>query len=122
MDANNPIPAPAAPVGQVPAMPQMPSVTPAPVVTPPEGSSSSKMIIMLIAGLVIIALIVGGIYFYLSTQQQTANNQSAPIVTIAPSPTPQANLESDINNVNVDASGSAVDNDLAPVNQDLQQL
>lgn len=121
MDNNNPTPAPtqapAAPV--VPQVPPMPPV--APNVVPASNSGSNKIILWFVIGLVVVILIVGGIYFFLSSQQQPTTNQPVQPVTVVPSPSPE-NLENSINNVNVEASPSAIDNTLAPVNQDLQQL
>lgn len=98
-----------------------PSAQPmAPQVQMPDApsSSSNKVILWFVIGLVIIVLAVGGTYFFLS-RQQTAPTQ-APTTQASPSPAAQENLESDLNNINVDAAGAA--SDFTAVDQDLQQL
>ena len=99
----SPVPQPAAPQIQMPATPS---------------NSSNKVILWFVVGLVIIVLVVGGFYFFLSRQQATQTQ--APITQVSPSPSTQQNLESDLNNINIDASGAA--SDFTAVDQDLQQL
>ncbi len=115
MDNNNPaqtqvtVNVPAAPQ---PAVPQVPAPSASP-------NGSNKVILWFVIGLIIIILAVGGVYFFLSRQQAVAPQTITPSQT-SPSPSPQANLENDLNNINVDASGT--NNDFVAVDQDLQQL
>ncbi len=113
---------------QTPSQPQIaqPSVT---AVAQPEPATpqvsiqnpdkgSNKVILWFVLGLIIIVLLVGGIYFFLSKQQPIGTGQPATIQ--APSPSPQANLDSDLNSINVDAATASAD--FTSVDQDLKQL
>lgn len=104
MDNNNP--QPAAPV--VPTVPVPPTA---------EKSEGNKMVLWFVIGLIVIIALVGGIYFFLSKQQVVPQPK---MVTQTPSPTPQENLENDLNNVNVDTATSS--SDFTTIDQDLQQL
>lgn len=111
-----PTPAPQAPQS-VAAQTQTPV---APLNGSEEKSSSNKLILWLVVGLVLVLLIVGGIYFFFSKQQATTQENTQPVTQAPiPSPSPQANLEGDVDNINVPAEPTT---DFAPVDQDLQQL
>ena len=112
MENNNPAQAPMTP-NVPPPMPDAPASS-----SNEQSSSSNKIILWFVVGLVIIVLVVGGIYFFLS-RQQVAPTQ-APITQVSPSPAAQENLESDLNNINVDVAGAT--SDFTAVDQDLQQL
>lgn len=105
-----PPPQPVAPQAPVSNMPQ--------ANTPSEGSN--KMVIWFVVGLIIVIAAVAGIYFFFSKQQPAAPENTQPVTQApSPSPSPQANLEGDLNNINVPAEPTT---DFAPVDQALQQL
>ncbi len=106
--------------GQSQSQPAAPQ-TPAPTILKPgsgeQNHTSNKMVFLFIIGIIVILALVGGIYFYLSKQQAASQPT---VVTQTPAPTPQENLENDLNNINVDTATTS--SDFAPVDQDLQQL
>lgn len=106
MEINNPNPP--ATAGPTPSTPIVP---PVPV------TNGSRMILWLVVGLIVVVLAVGGIYLFLSRQQATPPVNPLP-VTKVPSPSPQENLENDLNNIDV----AAPDNDFTSIDQDLQAL
>lgn len=110
MDNNNPAPQPIEP--QIPG----PNI---PITGISEQKSSSKVIRFFIIGIVIVAVLVGGIYLFLSSQQKKSPENPSPVIQ-SPTTPPQESLESDLNNINVDAGGE--DSDFTAVDQDLQQL
>lgn len=116
MDANNPVqPTPEGSVAtptpvQTPVMPQVPISNP---------SSSNKIVLWFVGGLVLVVLIVGGIYLFLSRQQAVVPTKTQQPITQAPTPTPQENLEGDLNSVNLD---TGTPGDFTSVDQDIQQL
>lgn len=125
MDGNNPTretPAPNIPPPQ-PTPPVAPQVT-VPGVSSGGSNGSNKILMWFIIGLIIVVLAVGGIYFFLSKQPTPTpipTPQPATTTTEAsPAPAITAGLENDLNNINVDETGT--NTDFAPVDQDLQQL
>lgn len=115
MDSNNPAQAPGIPNVSPPAT--QPAVSKVQMPDIPS-SSSNKVILWFIVGLVVIVLTVGGIYFFLNRQQ--AAPTQAPTTQASPSPAAQQNLESDLNNINVDIAGAT--SDFTAVDRDLQSL
>ena len=80
-------------------------------------NESNRMVLWLVIGLVIIIVVIGGIYIFLSKQQTAAPKEQT---ITSQTPAPQENLESDLNSIDV---GNATDeSDLAPIDQDIQQL
>jgi len=114
VDNNNPAAQTAQP-NIAPAQPVMPQ-TPIPA---ESSNGSNKVIIWFIIGLVVVILLVGGIYFYLSRQQVTPSQTQTTTTQATPSPSPQDNLEGDLNSINIP---SGADDVFTTVDQDLQQL
>lgn len=116
MDNNNP-------ASQAPTVnPPVANVVNNPIATPvqvPPSKSGNKMVLLFVIGLIAIAVVVGGIYFFLSKQQEAADSQPQAVVTQTPVPVAEVDLESELNNIDVDAS---IDSDFSSVDQDLQQL
>lgn len=120
MDNNNPVQTPITPNTIPPEpQPQTPQVNPQIQVSDAPSNGSNNLILWFVIGLVIIVLVVGGMYFFLS-KQQAAPPVQAPITQVSPSPSPQENLEGDLNSVNADVAGANAD--FTAVDQDLQQL
>lgn len=97
----------------IPPLPPQP-VVPGEPVTPGD---SNKMILWFVIGLIGVILIVGGIYVFLSKGQPAAKPQTT--ASKVPSPAPEANLENDLNSINVN---SGIDSDFTSVDQDLESL
>lgn len=122
VENNNPVQAPitpnvapSAPISkpETPPQAQMPGIPP---VNAPS-NNSNNIVVWFVVGLIIVILAVGGIYFFLN-RQQTAAPQTTTTQT-SPSPSPQSNLEDELNSIDV---SSEADADFAQVDQDLQQL
>ncbi|MDD5415917.1 MAG: hypothetical protein PHE48_02835 [Candidatus Daviesbacteria bacterium] len=122
MENNNPVQAPItpnvaspAPVSkpETPPQAQMPGIPP---VSAPS-NNSNNIVVWFVVGLIIVILAVGGIYFFLNRQQATTPQTQT--TTTQTSPSPQPNLEDELNSINVPLEADA---DFIQVDQDLQQL
>lgn len=114
--AANSTQAPQVPTQNTPPAPAQPAVPQTPIVPTTGGDESKKPILWLVIGIMLILALVGGIYLYLSRQQAKSSTQT---MVQTPQPSPQDNLENDLNSINVESSPSS---DFAPVDSDLQQL
>ncbi len=97
-----------------PAAPQTPNITAA-------GGDSNKMILWFVVGIIAILLLVGGIYLFFSRQQAETTAQKATETIVQTTPKPEETvdaLDRDLQSVNI----ASPEGDLAPIDQDLNQL
>lgn len=106
MENNNPMEQPTEPV--------MPAPQPTNLVPPVQPESGNKMVLWFVLGIVVIVLVVGGIYFYLNRQQGDTSQVTQPTKT----PVAEENLENELSTIDV----ADIEQDFAPVDQDLQNL
>lgn len=96
--------------------PVQPQPSPTIVQPAPSGGGGNKMLLWLVTGIIVIGLIWLG-YLYMKRQKSSPGYQAPR--TLNQTPTPESNLNNDLNSIDVQASEDA---DFSALDKDLQSL